>query len=67
MAATAPDVAEVPADPTTPPKAEHPTKGRRFVILDGEDGDVCIVKCITEGDKNYPPGSVNLPDRNRSR
>lgn len=55
------DVAEVPPDPTTPPKADrakHPTKGRRFRVLDGDEGDVCIVRIIGANDKKFPAGTM---------
>jgi hypothetical protein len=52
------EAAGAPADPTTPPKASHPTKGRRFRVLDGDGGDVCIVRIIGKNDKNFPAGTM---------
>lgn len=52
------DVADVPADPATTKPSIHPTKGRRFRVLDGDDGDVCIVNLVGEGHASFPLGTL---------
>ena len=49
----------IPADHSAvPAPSNHPTKGRRYRVLDGDEGDVCIVQCCTEGHLTFPAGTL---------
>ena len=56
MATKETDSADVPPDPTSESKVEHPTKGRRFRLFKG--GDVLVLRIVGEGDKTLPAGSL---------
>lgn len=56
---TTEELDSVPADHSAiPAPSNHPTKGRRYRVLDGDEGDVCVVQCVTEGHPSFPVGTI---------